>query len=349
MTRRFIQYPKTHNFSYIVKEMGKGLFSHYDEALQVPVYNDAPKMTFIGTVKLHGTNAAVCLDLGSGEVWAQSRNNIITPLGDNAGFAEFVEPKKELFRRMLTEMASHSNTDDHWNGKIITLFGEWAGSNIQKGVAITNLEKTFFPFAIKVSPADKDQDSEAYWIPLHDFTYEPVVTKNLHFITQFQKYVVEIDFNDEVNVRQAVVELEKLTQEVEDECPVAKHFGFEGVGEGIVWSHIDDNGNRLSFKTKGEKHSSSKHNSKVKVEVAPEKMKTIQDFIDTYALTEVRLNQAIKEVNAQGMQDTGVFLKWVSKDIIEEETLPMGANNLTWDDIKGTVNKQAVNWFKKNV
>jgi hypothetical protein len=48
-----------------------------------------PTLTFKGTVKLHGTNAAVCWNASSG-MWAQSRENIITPEKDNAGFAFFV-------------------------------------------------------------------------------------------------------------------------------------------------------------------------------------------------------------------------------------------------------------------
>jgi hypothetical protein len=34
----------------------------------------------------------------------------------------------------------------------ITIYGEWCGGNIQKGVGITNLEKSFFIFGVKITP-----------------------------------------------------------------------------------------------------------------------------------------------------------------------------------------------------
>lgn len=51
--------------------------------------------------------------------------------------------------------------------------------------------------------------------------------------------------------------LEFYTKEVEEQCPFAKHFGIEGIGEGIVWEGQYD-GKQLMFKTKGKKHATVK-------------------------------------------------------------------------------------------
>ena len=62
-----------------------------------PMYDKTAKMPVItahGTVKLHGTNAGVSYH--KGELYAQSKKNIITPHKDNAGFASFVESKISL-------------------------------------------------------------------------------------------------------------------------------------------------------------------------------------------------------------------------------------------------------------
>ena len=40
--------------------------------------------------------------------------------------------------------------------------------------------------------------------------------------------------------------------------PVGKHFGNLGVGEGIVFTYLDEIGNKYRFKSKGLKHSNSK-------------------------------------------------------------------------------------------
>src|ERR1700744_3145841 len=60
-----------------------------------------PELEFVGTVKLHGTNASVTIDTDTGELWAQSRSNVITPENDNAGFARFVQEKALEFRALI--------------------------------------------------------------------------------------------------------------------------------------------------------------------------------------------------------------------------------------------------------
>ena len=75
-------------FNFVgLDEQGEAI---YDMTLPKPI------LTFTGTVKLHGTNAGVCFNKQAG-LWVQSRENIITPEQDNAGFAFFVEANKETF------------------------------------------------------------------------------------------------------------------------------------------------------------------------------------------------------------------------------------------------------------
>jgi len=62
----------------------------------------APSLRFEGTAKLHGTNASVALSFDNVDnLWAQSRENIITPENDNAGFAKFVEARHFEFQDFL--------------------------------------------------------------------------------------------------------------------------------------------------------------------------------------------------------------------------------------------------------
>jgi hypothetical protein len=82
-------------------------------------------------VKLHGTNAGVSFNAPSG-MWAQSRENIITPEKDNAGFAFFVHSNETAFMRLFHDVAVNNDMDTHKN--TITIYGEWCGSGIQKGV-----------------------------------------------------------------------------------------------------------------------------------------------------------------------------------------------------------------------
>lgn len=87
MAQRLIKFPSigqyrnvihtiTHRATYIGKGEDGGAL--YDPSLPCPT------LKFQGTIKLHGTNAAIARDQ-AGEVWCQSRENIITPQSDNAG------------------------------------------------------------------------------------------------------------------------------------------------------------------------------------------------------------------------------------------------------------------------
>jgi tRNA-binding EMAP/Myf-like protein len=101
------------------------------------ILGDAVTITYRAKIKLHGTNAAVQITT-EGRVAAQKRSQIITPKSDNAGFAAWVENNLEYFSALKT-------TEN------ITIFGEWCGSNIQKGVAISQLNrKVFAVFAIQI-------------------------------------------------------------------------------------------------------------------------------------------------------------------------------------------------------
>lgn len=52
---------------------------------------DMPVVEFTGTVKLHGTNGAICGYGSGGDIWCQSRKNILKGGADNAGFRVHVD------------------------------------------------------------------------------------------------------------------------------------------------------------------------------------------------------------------------------------------------------------------
>ena len=89
-----------------------------------PIYDATkpkPVITYVGTVKLHGTNAGVCYN-DVADLWAQSRSNIITPQNDNYGFAFFVESKKEAFVKLIKQIAEDLSID--LTTHTISVFGE---------------------------------------------------------------------------------------------------------------------------------------------------------------------------------------------------------------------------------
>lgn len=295
-----------------------------------------PTIQFIGTVKLHGTNAGVSYNDVDG-IWYQSRSNIITPLKDNAGFAFFAESNKDFFINAISKLAKDNNVDlSEFN---ITVYGEWAGGSIQKGVGINGMPKRFFVFGAKVSQINTTEDFKNYWV---DYSEIQDNENEIYNITQFPTWTIDVDFE---NAALSQPTLSDLTIKVEEECPVAKFFGVSGIGEGIVWTanYLD---NDLRFKVKGEKHSSSK--VKVLAPVDIEKLNSVNEFIE-YALTKSRFDQAIQAVfgieQEADIKRFGEVLKWLMGDIIKEETDAMKNSGIEPKDITGGVAKVARAWF----
>lgn len=284
-----------------------------------------PTLTFLGTVKLHGTNAAVVYDKEHG-LYAQSRERILSIESDNAGFAFYVETNRKYFEENLSWFTKYDGVET------AIIFGEWAGGNIQKRVGICNKEKSFYPFLLKYI---RDDGKEEHYIPVTERTEDTsgiwiLSPENGVFpITHFQTFQLEIDFNNPELVQN---ELLRITEEVERECPVAKAFGFSGIGEGVVWT-ADWNGKQYRFKVKGEKHSSSK--VKTLASVDTDKIENCQKFAE-YAVTESRFEQALQNVFLDGELDVkqiGPLLKWMNTDILKEEIDTLVDNGLEFREV----------------
>lgn len=306
-----------------------------------PIYDHTrpmPKLTFIGTVKLHGSNAGVTFTKDN-QYWAQSRENIITTESDNAGFAQFVEDNIESFKKLI-EKINFGDSD------YITIFGEWCGHGIQKGVAITKLPKMFVVFDVKFSYYDEIGSNNFY-------AYEELVRSikdpdhQIYNIYDFKTYEIEIDFEKPEMFQNKLIE---MVNEVEAKCPVGESFGIDGVGEGIVFRYQDDHGLTYRWKSKGEKHSVTK--VKTLVPVDTEKMESIYEFVE-YSVTENRLNQACEKIfGINGELDitkTGDFVRWVVNDIYKEESDTLSDNNITQKDVNPLISKKASRWLMNKI
>jgi hypothetical protein len=157
---------------------------------------------------------------------------------------------------------------------------------------------------------------------------------------------MDIDFNNPQLSQNLLVD---LTLAVEEECPVGKHFGISGVGEGIVWWNADRN---LTFKVKGEKHSVSKVKTiKEIAAVDIERMASLDAFIDT-VITENRMNQGLTKLGEMGLEidikNTGAYIKWVVNDAMKEEQDVIIASSFDMKELGGKMsNKAKAFWFEK--
>jgi hypothetical protein len=357
---KFAKYPSTEQFRTVVADVLK--FQERNQILEPFT------VSFTGTVKLHGTNAAVLWDFNDDhELVCQSRSHRITPQQDNAGFATFISKAlvtleiKKLMRQLQATGAGGAAAGD-----VMVLYGEWCGNGIQKGVAIAELSPMFVIFAGQVQspttepvvdaeaeaeaetepePEDQDQDQvqapgpeepvpERHWISkerLKELMPDPK-TKIFH-VFQFPTWTIDIKFKQpELGIAQT--ELSRLTMMVESECPVGRHFGVHGVGEGIVWRG-SLNGRSLVFKVKGDKHSVTKVRKLAAVDI--EKLTGITEFLE-YSVTCNRMEQGYTELFGSGSavpesRDVAQFIKWVIADVVKEESDTMAAAGITVKDM----------------
>lgn len=343
---RHIKFPSIEQFRHTVKEVNY----HARKRGEVPGI-----IRFHGTVKLHGSNGGVSVAFNSngeiGDMWYQSREQFVTIDKDNAGFAFFCEARKaDLATEILK--ASIINSDllksKFPDGYILTMYFEWCGGSIQKGVALSQLEKMAVIIGLKASPLVKpdvengDESSHAIWL---DHAGYGAPEKRIFNVLDFETYGLDIDFSQPELAQNKLVE---ITEKVEAECPVGRYFGVSGVGEGVVWSaRIGDSIHR--FKVKGEKHSNSKVTKLASVNV--EKVNSINEFVNG-VVTPARLQQAMDNVFGIGgepdIKRMGELIRWVNADVCKEEMDTMVASGIDNKDVGKPIRNVVVKWFMEN-
>lgn len=349
---RHIKFPSIQQFRQIIAEVRR-----WSKTRGFP----DPVLKFKGTVKLHGTNVAICSTgaLGDVRIWTQSRE-MITSINDTTyGFAAFVQGHEEYLRGLMEKIRVAENTTSN---DTILIFGEWAGKGIhpRQSCAIHQFDKAMYIFRVsivnrhEIFTTDQGQDIIP-WRNLSDEKMDQLHNETLGFysITKFPTYEIEIDFaNPELSQNRLV----ELTNQVETRCPVAAQRGIDGVGEGIVWraedyTHKGVTIADLLFKVKGEKHSVTKVTALAAVDI--EKVNSIKALVDAL-LTEERLEQGFAYLKTElgikrTIENTSVFIKWVTTDIMKEEKDTIIANGFEPKEIMASASRNAAAWYKTKV
>ncbi len=305
---------------------------------------DLPKLKFIGTEKIHGTNAAIVIP-SDGEVYFQSRERILSLESDNAGFAQWGYSNIDVF----------NVATDH-DVKTVIVYGEWCFDNIQKNVAYNGLPKSFVVFDILATNGEDN-----FWWEDKDKINEFVGfckksgIENIYSIYDFKTWEFEIDFNQP---ELSIESLNAAMTEVEENSPIGAYLnnlmGRETnntTGEGIVIKCVTEGyeGSNYWAKVKGEKHSASKVKTLAAVDV--ERINDIQELSAKLASVE-RMDQMLeKTFNLMNggmieMSKTKEYLKNLMDDIVKEELDTIQASGFTIKEISGNISKIAVGYMK---
>ena len=307
---------------------------------------DMPVLKMIGTVKLHGTNAAIVRTTKDKSITYQSRERELSLTEDNAGFMMYMSKKTDIINSMFDRIMSSVPVP-----LSIAIYGEWCGGNVQPHVALNQLPKMFVIFGIKAYHGETDinGDEVGVWLDTQSLKHVHSAEDKIFNIYNFPTFEVEIDFNHPELVTNKIVE---MTIAVENECPVAKQLGATGIGEGLVFAPAFNEGSEYQhscfwFKSKGEKHSASKCKKLMSVDV--ESIQAIKEFCE-YAVTDARLEQGLNNLmNEQlkpfEMTSMGDFIRWVYNDIVKEETDTIVENQLDMKKLGGPIANISRKWY----
>ena len=315
------KYPSIERFRNIIKDIRtKHDYVGKDEEGNTLLKHSSPYpvLNFKGTIKLHGTNASI-VKYANGELKYQSRERVLSIGGDNNGFMN-----------AMVGIDTSKLFDGFVFNDYCAIYGEWCGGSIQKGVAINGLPKMFVIFGVKLDDG---------WIELSSDIHDK--SNNIYNILQFPTYEIEIDFN---KPELSQDKLNEMTIKVETECPVGKFFGKIGIGEGIVFTCIENQD--IKFKSKGEKHSVTNDKKPNSTDIGL--MNSINEFVES-VITENRLEQGLSHFTENNIEidnkNIGTFLKWIIGDVLKEELETITLNNLHEYGIKQAITKKAKSWF----
>lgn len=288
-----------------------------------------PRVVYRAKVKLHGTNAAVqCRAEG---VFPQSRTQLLRPESDNKGFARWVASHLPYFAALPPG---------------VTLFGEWCGPGVERGVAVSSLpRKVFAVFALQY------EDAAGPWLEVEPARIREVLPPHPDvFVLPWHGEPLAFAFADDFS--SATEALNRAVAEVEREDPWVKaEFGISGVGEGLVLYPVEEAPLRperfslLAIKAKGEQHRTAA--TKHAAQAAPERVAGVAEFV-ALLVTEARLQQGLSEVcgGTAALSQMGAFVRWVGEDVKKESVAEREAAGLRWEDLSSAVTARAREWLK---
>jgi hypothetical protein len=299
----FVPFPKIHAYHDAI--------SHARRVRELDARRPGETL-YRGTVKLHGSNAGVRVPR-DGAIYPQSRNRALDLASDNFGFAAFAFAQEQAIQEIARLIKTRVGARD------ITLFGEWIGPGVQKGVAIAQLPaRQWVLFAVAAT-----EFAVPVFFDICQIGQLSCPEAGIYSVLDAPSEHVVVDLSSPASCTRAAEAINEHTQRIEDACPWAARFGLEGVGEGLVWTPVggyEDPG--LCFKSKGVKHKGEPGSRSSKAaSLTAEQFASIDAFVAAY-VDDARIAQGVEYLREVGepidMRSTGAFLQWITGDVLAE-------------------------------
>lgn len=325
MTKAFTRWPKIPSLKNLHKDFLR-LHNKYGTPL--------PNFNFLGSIKLHGMNSAIVYNPDGTMHW-QSRNHAITLADDKTGFANWYtltvpENQQYTLRQKVVEMFLEDDIIDH----TITIMGEFAGRGINKNMAIHELEKAFYIFGVSI----ESPDGIVNWLSFDRVADLSLEDYRIFNIYHFPTYFINVDFG---NIDATKEDLDAAVNAVAESCPVARHFGVNSSGEGIVWLAETDQG-PLRFKMVADafKERISQPKERKAKDATPFQQAVLQFVV------EARMEKVIASMEEEGIEttpkNTKIAMQQMSEDIWVEECLNLIQEfDANFEDVQKVVGRAA--------
>jgi hypothetical protein len=310
-------YPKiTNHISEIIKALRE---IHSEDGQQEVALGPIP---IVGTVKLHGTHADILI-YSDDRIDFQSRNVAkLVNLNDNQGFVAAMAVRTSAILRLRDGFIARWTTLNPGVSLDLSLdlslpvliAGEWVGSKIQKGVAISQLSRRFAIISANINGS---------WVADSQYADIEDPDNNMYNISRGGIFH-SVLYPDEI--QRTISELEVFADNIAARCPFAASFDVHGEGEGLVWKLAPpqyNSNSTLWFKTKGGRFKPTFASAPRKLAAGAQEMRDAAAIVAGIWCTELRLEQGwsyLEETGcAQNMKSLSTFLKWVQQDIAIEE------------------------------
>jgi hypothetical protein len=308
----------------------------------------------------------------------QSRNRVLTVDADNDGCARFFAERAPAVRELLARAAAlvqaemplwpcadasadadgYSSTDEapgHPEGAAdegVMIAGEFCGRGVQSKVAICRLPLMFVALAVR-------RGTRWPWIDLGTSgtsgagLCNGLEAQGFHCITDFPTYALQVDLS---SPEAALEEAQRLTLEIDRECPVALQLSggtVRGPGEGIVWTSVErPHSTRLWFKTKGPTHTAP---GPPKQHPSMPGGRTAATALAASVVPEWRLEQGVAYLREMGLasggtevsvKDIPAFVRWVTDDAFREERDAIGDSGVPPTEVRRAISMLACSYLK---